>query len=181
MTTRAGTECVACAFQALTEADPTATAMSLDGVSAFDLISRRAMLESLAAIPGESQVLPFVRMFYGSPSNYLREGDGGVRTIEQGRVRARGRHDATFVLPRPTCSPPRSPGRLEAGERLFAFWDDWVVTALDRVGPAYTAIREALREHSRIRVNQGLEFRRNPPSGMRHVGEDCSREQARHP
>ena len=52
MTTRAGTECVAHALEALTEADPTATVMSLDGVSAFDLISRRAMLESLAAIPG---------------------------------------------------------------------------------------------------------------------------------
>ena len=52
MTTRAGTECVAHALQALTEADPTATVTSLDGVSAFDLISRRAMLESLAAIPG---------------------------------------------------------------------------------------------------------------------------------
>ena len=51
MTTRAR-ECVAHALQALTEADPTATVMSLDGVSAFDLISRRAMLESLAAIPG---------------------------------------------------------------------------------------------------------------------------------
>ena len=36
MTTRAGTECVA--LQALTEADPTATVMSLDGVSArFDI------------------------------------------------------------------------------------------------------------------------------------------------
>ena len=45
MTTRAGTECVAHALQALTEADPTAIVMSLDGVSAFDLTSRRASFQ----------------------------------------------------------------------------------------------------------------------------------------
>ena len=43
MTTRAGCECVAHALQALSESDPEATIVSIDGVSAFDLISRGAM------------------------------------------------------------------------------------------------------------------------------------------
>ena len=49
--TRAGTECV-------TETDPEATVMSLDGISAFDLISRKSMLEALALcrMPGGEQV-----------------------------------------------------------------------------------------------------------------------------
>ena len=55
--TRAGTECVAHVLQALTEADPNATVLSIDGISAYDLISLRR-------VPGGDQVLPFVRLFY---------------------------------------------------------------------------------------------------------------------
>ena len=49
--TEPGTECVAHALQALTETDPEATVMSLDGISAFDLISRRSMLEAFCRMP----------------------------------------------------------------------------------------------------------------------------------
>ena len=56
-----------------------------DGISAFDLISRKSMLEGLCRIPGGEQVLPFVRMFYGSPSVHLWEDDSGVvHHIRQG-------------------------------------------------------------------------------------------------
>ena len=47
LTTRSGCECVAHTIQALCQADPQLTLTSLDGVSAFDLISRRAMLEKI--------------------------------------------------------------------------------------------------------------------------------------
>ena len=40
LSTRAGCECIAHALQGLTEMDPRATVTSIDGVSAFDLISR---------------------------------------------------------------------------------------------------------------------------------------------
>ena len=36
--TRAGIECVAHLLEALTEADPNATLLSIDGISAYDLI-----------------------------------------------------------------------------------------------------------------------------------------------
>ena len=97
-------------------------------------------------------------MFHGSPSSYLWKGDSRVRTIEQGEggeqgdavmplLFSLGQHAALHAVQ----------GRLEAGERLFAFLGDiWVVTALDRVGPACTAIREALWQHSRIRVHEGI-------------------------
>ena len=65
MTTRAGCECVAHALQALSESDPEATIVSIDGVSAFDLISRGAMMEGLRQV--NDAALPFVRMFYGRP------------------------------------------------------------------------------------------------------------------
>ena len=40
--------------------DPEATALSVDGVGAFDNVSRRAMLEALRAVPGANRCLPFV-------------------------------------------------------------------------------------------------------------------------
>ena len=45
--TRVGTECIAHAIQAITDADPRATVLSVDGISAFDTISRVAMLRGL--------------------------------------------------------------------------------------------------------------------------------------
>ena len=71
LSTRAGCECIAHALQGLTEMDPRATVTSIDGVSAFDLISRGAMMKGLLQVEGGDTVLPFVRMFHGAPSQYL--------------------------------------------------------------------------------------------------------------
>ena len=54
-TTKAGTECIAHALQTLTELDPQATVVSIDGVGAYDTISRKAMLEALARMPDGRQ------------------------------------------------------------------------------------------------------------------------------
>ena len=43
LSTKGGGECVAHAFQSLTELDPRATVLSVDGIGAFDLIVRAAM------------------------------------------------------------------------------------------------------------------------------------------
>ena len=50
LSTRAGCECIAHALQGLTELDPGATVTSIDGVSAFDLISRGAMMAGLLRV-----------------------------------------------------------------------------------------------------------------------------------
>ena len=58
---------------------------SVDGVSANDLISKKAMLSGLRHVEGGSSTLPFVRMFYGSPSENLWEDDAGKsHSIPQG-------------------------------------------------------------------------------------------------
>ena len=83
MTTRAGCECVAHALQGLTELDPEATVTSIDGVGAFDLISRRAMLEGLREV--DDAVLSFARLFYGQQSQYFWETNSGeVHIVSQG-------------------------------------------------------------------------------------------------
>ena len=63
LSTRAGCECIVHVLQTLTELDPEATVTSIDGISAYDSISRKAMLEGLARVPGSAAVLPFVRIF----------------------------------------------------------------------------------------------------------------------
>ena len=71
MTTKAGTECVAHALQALTESNPQCTIMTVDGIGAFDQISRASMLRALRDVEGGSQALSFVRLFYGQTVSVL--------------------------------------------------------------------------------------------------------------
>ena len=123
LTTRSGCECVAHTIQTSCQADPELTLTSLDGVSAFDLISRRAMLEGHARVSGGAFALPFVHLFYGRPSRYLWEDDHGVvRAIEQGEggeqgdplmplLFAVGQHAGLVVRQE----------RMQGSERLFAF------------------------------------------------------------
>ena len=69
----------------MTDEDPEATVISIDGVGAYDLISRNAMLEGLLKMENGDQILSFVRCFYGSPSTYLWEDEMGVtQHIAQG-------------------------------------------------------------------------------------------------
>ena len=67
--TRAGFECIAHALQGITELNPRATVTSIDGISAYDLISRVPMLQGLRDVKGGSAVVPVVAMFYGTPSS----------------------------------------------------------------------------------------------------------------
>ena len=75
---------IAHALHALTEADPEATILSIDGFNAFDLISRSAMLRGLVSVAGGLEAILFVRMFYGQPLFYIWEDDEGtVHEIHQ--------------------------------------------------------------------------------------------------
>ena len=71
LSTRAGCECIAHALQGLSELDPNTTIISIDGIGAYDQISRAAMLDGLMNVAVCSQAIPFVRMFYGAHSSYL--------------------------------------------------------------------------------------------------------------
>ena len=47
-------------------------------LGAFDLISRAARLEALRHVPKASSILPFVRLFYGSASEFVWIDDAGI-------------------------------------------------------------------------------------------------------
>ena len=158
LSTRAGCECIAHALQALTEADLEATVLSIDGVSAFDLVSRAAMLRGLRRVVGGPEALPFVRKFCGQPSVYLwEEEEGCVHDIHQAEGGEQGdalmllffsfgQHRALEVIQ----------AQIRRNKRLLAYLDDiYIVTTPSRVGALYNVTQEALFRHAGIRVHPG--------------------------
>ena len=148
LSTRASCECVAHALQGLVELDEDSTIVSIDGISAYDLISRESMMTGFFRMEGGSAVLPFVRMLYGSPSEYLWEDNQGkVHVVPQGE----GGEQGDAMMPLWFCLGQKEAlqsvqRQLEDGERLFAFLDDvYVVTRPERVGEVYRILEEALR------------------------------------
>ena len=68
LSTRAGAEALAHSLQLETDTDSSCTVLSVDGIGAFEIVSRHAMLSEL---PKASAMLPFVRLFYGAPSSFV--------------------------------------------------------------------------------------------------------------
>ena len=158
LSTRAGTECVAHVFQALTQANPRATILSIDGIGAFDLMGRQAMLQGLSQVPNASAALPFVRLFYGQPSEYLwTDEEGHTHSVlqaeggEQGdplmpALYALGQHPALRQVQ----------ATLRAGEHLSAFLNDvYVICELERARPILDTLSSELQRQCGIEVNLG--------------------------
>ena len=147
MATKAGCECISHVLQALTELNPSATVLSVDGMSAYDMISRRAMLQGLMNVEGGSAALPFVSMFYGSPSKYLWEDDvGAIHTIDQGEGGEQG--DALMPLLHSLgqhSAFQRVQSELKQGETIFAFLADTyvVIPRPERTTPVYASLQGA--------------------------------------
>ena len=147
MKTRAGCGCVAHALQGLTEIDPEVKVTSFNGLRAYDMICRGAMLWGLMRVSGA--VLPFTRMFHCTSSEYVWEMDSGeVHRIPQGEGGEQGdpRMPSLYSLGQHGALEAANDRRTR-GEQLFAFLDDtYIVTpTAAKVGTGYGHVREALR------------------------------------
>ena len=126
----------------LTELDPHAVT-SVDGISAFDMISRQSMLEGLRQLPVGNTALPFVR----GEIHYIPQGEGG----EQGDAMM-----PLVVLLGATRVLQAVAEQMQEGEHLFAFLDDTIfVSSPLRVGPVYATLQESLNVHAGIQINAG--------------------------
>ena len=158
LSTRAGTECVAHVVQTLTSQDRSATILSIDGVGAYDSISRRAMFRGLMDMVDGEKLVPFVRLFYNSPSTYIWEDDvGEVRHVCQGEGGEQGDPLMPLLF---SVGQHRAMVSVQAalfeGERLFAFLDDiYVVCSPSRIGEVHALIQRHLWELTGIRVHHG--------------------------
>ena len=82
LSTRAGCESIAHVVQVMTDRDPNCTVLSIDGVGAFDLVSRRAMMTAVHSMDQGEKLIPFLLQFYGHPSTHVWEDEEG--TVQQG-------------------------------------------------------------------------------------------------
>ena len=155
---RAGTECVTHIVQALTDLNARTTVMSVDGIGAYELISRDIMLSALRDLDGGGEILPFVSSLYGRPSCYLWEDElGEIHDIQQGEGGEQG--DAlmpmlfSLGLREALVAVARQP---TADEELFAFLDDiYVICSPERVGDIHFLLQQELWRHSRISLHLG--------------------------
>ena len=158
LSTRAGCECVAHILQSSTELDENATIVSVDGIGAYDNISRRAMLQGVLRMPSGDRILPFLKQFYSSPSTYIWEDDMGTQhEVTQGE----GGEQGDPLMPMLFCLGQHGAlaaveGRLKASEKLFAFLDDiYLICQPDRVQDVHRILEEELRTRVGIRVHHG--------------------------
>ena len=138
LSTRAGG--MAYALQTMTDANPHATILSVDGISAYDSISRVAMLRGLQQMEGGDALLPFV---HGSPSTYVWETTKGVvHEITQGEGGEQGRPHASIVFTWTTQCVEAIQARLRLDEKLMAFLDDiYAKSNPNRSVTVFTAVR----------------------------------------
>ena len=65
LSTRAGTDCAAMLLKTALDLDEEAVVMSIDGIGAYDHVSRASIFQKLLATPALRHLTPFVRMWYG--------------------------------------------------------------------------------------------------------------------
>ena len=157
--TKSGCECVSHVLQTLTQSSPRCAVVSVDGVGAFDLVSRNAMLRGLMSLSSGGRLLPFVRRFYGQPSVFFWEDETGeVQHIQQGE----GGEQGDPLVPLLFCLAQHhalvaANERLEAGEHLSAYLDDLYTSCEDpdRISEAHSALGEELERHANISIHHG--------------------------
>ena len=105
LATRSGTEAVVHALTAVTEANPTHTILSVDGVGAYDNISRNSMLQGLRDVPGFSYSAPAT--VSGRPRSHMRIHPGypGILVI-MGRFITSPPHPTSPVCSSNLGTPP---------------------------------------------------------------------------
>ena len=101
--------------------------------------------------------MPFVRLFYGSPSVYLLEDDmGDTHEIMQGE----GGEQGDPLMPLLFCLGQHSAllainAKLTQGESLFAFLDDlYVLCSPGRLSEVHKVIQHELWGRANIRVHR---------------------------
>ena len=67
MGSRSGVDLATLTARAALELDPELVLISIDGIGAYDHISRKAMLDALDELPKAREMIPFLRMFYRKP------------------------------------------------------------------------------------------------------------------
>ena len=173
LSTRAGTDCVGLTIRAMLEQDPDKVVVSLDGIGAYDHISREAMLTKLASLPGASRILPFVRLFYSSASTYVWTDDPGEdHDIHQSQGGEQGDPlmPVLYALGQADALE-HAAEQLHEDDTIFAFLDDvYVVTSRTRAAVAFRTIADCIERYAGVRSNLGKLEAWSPSGGAAPPG-----------
>ena len=158
LATRAGAEPLAHSITAATEQNPTNTVLSIDGIGAYDNISRSSMLNALQEVPAANRCLPFVSMFYTQPSTYVwhdQEGNPHDITQAEGGEQGDPLMLALFSLGQKAALQAVQQ-QLQPGEALYAFLDDvYTIVSPARVRPVFDLLSHHLFHSAHIQLNTG--------------------------
>ena len=158
MSTRCGTDGLVHLARALLESDPEQIILCVDGVGAFDHVSRVRMFERLLATPSLRPILPFARLWYSSPSEAVWADDAGPTHVvssaeggEQGDALMLGLFCIALAL-----AFEQIQNQLAPGDLVVAYFDDiYVFTRPECACAKYDMVRQVLWEQCRIEVHQG--------------------------
>ena len=145
-------------IRSLTEADAQRTVLSIDGVGAYDHVSRARMLEELWRVEELRPLVPFVRLWMNPRSTFVWTDDSGSQhDVTQGE----GGEQGDALMPALFCLAMRPAleeiqQRLTHGDIAVAYLDDiYIITKPERARNAYDITAEVLQRVCGIRVNQG--------------------------
>jgi len=155
---RSGTDAAVHYIQYLTDRFPDQVVMSVDGIGAFDHISRARIFEQLMARPSLRDLVPFVRMWYSTQSRFvwvyeagtthhILQGDGG----EQGDALM----PALFSI---ALHPAllRMQARMPANVSIIAYLDDiYIICDPEDAEDCLRIAGECLRDICHIDINAG--------------------------
>ena len=155
---RSGTDTAIHLLRYLTDVHPDKVLLSIDGVCAFDHVSRARMFEQLMGREQLQSLLPFVRLWYAVPSQFKWKDDvGHIHTIRQGD----GGEQGDALMPALFCLALHSAleqvkAALPQGAEVVAYLDDiYIVCNPTDVAEIYDMVQTTLRNTCHIDVNVG--------------------------
>ena len=158
LSTRAGAEALERALRVATDMSTSTTVVSVDGVGAYDHISRKCMFDGLLASPALVPLVPLVRLFYGGDSEYLfYDASGAAHAVLQSEGGEQGDPLMPGLFAVGIHQALRAAhASFQPGEDLLAFLDDTYISCLaERAAPTFRALREALAAHANIDLHLG--------------------------
>lgn len=180
---RAGIDAAILTARVALESDSDLVLVALDGIGAYDHILRESMLARLDTLPGAREILPFVCMFYGQPSEYIYTTDDGVsHVVRQGEGGEQGDALMPALFSLGLDRPLKQGGEiLQDGELAFAYLDDvYLLVKRDRARYVYDYFSRLIQESAGVRSNLGKTRCWGsgsiiPPPGIETLGDEVWR------
>ena len=179
MGSRSGVDLATLTARAALELDPELVLLSIDGVGAFDHISRKSMFQALNELPNAREMIPFLRIFYGQQSTFLVSGFDDGFEVSQGEGGEQGDAlmPALFSLGL-SLALREARADLQEGETAFAFLDDvYLLVKRENARAMFDRFSSAIFETTRVHTNLG-KIRcwgagvAEPPPGIAELGTD---------